>query len=773
MTGSTEKSHPLNSKKVERRRLVYSGIVQGVGFRPFIYRTAKEHSLAGFVLNRPEGVAVEIEGPADQIKSFIQKVRGSAPPLSEISGLAETVLPVKGDREFAIIESAKEGRAEVNISPDIATCPECLAELFNPADRRFRYPFINCTNCGPRLTIVSGVPYDRVNTSMSVFPLCGDCLKEYKDPADRRFHAEPNACPVCGPTLSLLDGSGLPAALPDADPVSAACDILINGKILAVKGIGGFHLAVNAKDSEALKRLRSRKYRDEKPLALMVRDLDEAARIAELGPGEIKLLTSPQRPIVLVKKRPFTDIAPEVAPGMPNLGIMLPYSPLHHLLLERLPCLIMTSGNQVDEPICIKNGEAIRRLSGIADYFLVHDREILVRCDDSVATFAAGSGRIHRRSRGFAPRPVFLEEKYPEVLAMGAQLKAAACLLKGDTAFLSPHIGDLETPHARDFLVESCELLKRITRCDPGIIACDLHPDYFSTRFAAGLGKKLARVQHHHAHIAACLAEFGIKGKVIGVAMDGTGLGVDGTAWGGELLIADNVSFSRAGHFKTFALPGAERAIREPWRIAASLLKEACGSEWKEIAAELEVVPSGIPLASFEQALEKKINSPLTSSLGRIFDGVAALLAKRKSVSFEGQAAMELEGFADSKSSLELAFGIENSDTLLIDPAPLVREAVNYILQGRERNGIAAAFHDAVVAALCEAVKLLRNKTGLNRIVLSGGCFQNRLLLDGCISSMESAGFEVFSPCALPCSDGSISLGQAVIAAEWEKRGLI
>jgi hydrogenase maturation protein HypF len=432
----------------------------------------------------------------------------------------------------------------------------------------------------------------------------------------------------------------------------------------------------------------------------------------------------------------------------------------------------MTSGNQVDEPICIKNDEALRRLAGIADYFLAHDREILVRCDDSIAAFAAGSGRMLRRSRGFAPRPVFLEEECPEVLAMGAQLKAAACILKGNTAFLSPHIGDLETPQAQDFLVESCELLKEITQCDPGIIACDLHPDYFSSRYAAGLGKKLARVQHHHAHIAACLAEFGIQGKVIGAAMDGTGLGTDGTAWGGELLIADRISFSRAGHFKAFALPGADRAIREPWRIAASLLREAYGSAWKEIAAALEIVPAGIPLAGFEQALDKKINSPLTSSLGRIFDGVAALLAGRKSVSFEGQAAMELEGFAGSRSDLELAFGMEDSESLLIDPAPVVKDIVEFIRQGKKRNDIAAAFHNAVIAAITEAVKLLRDKTGLNRVALSGGCFQNRLLLEGCTSAMDSAGFEVFSPGALPCNDGSISLGQAVIAGEWAKKNL-
>jgi len=780
MTGSTAKSRPLNSAglKIERRRLLYSGIVQGVGFRPFIYRTAKEHGLAGFVLNRPEGVTVEIEGPAVRIDEFIETVRDCAPLLAEISGLAQSSLPVEGGRDFRIIESENEGRGEVHISPDIATCPECLSELFNPADRRYRYPFINCTNCGPRLTIISGIPYDRVNTSMSAFPLCDDCLREYRDPADRRFHAEPNACPACGPSLSLLDASGRPAAPPSGpqsgtDVAGAACAVLEDGKVLAVKGIGGFHLAVNARDSEAVKRLRSRKFREEKPLALMARDIGEASRIAELGPGEIELLLSPRRPIVLARKRHGAGIAPEAAPGMPNLGIMLPYSPLHHLLLEKLPCLVMTSGNQVDEPICIGNGEALRRLSGIADFFLVHDREVLVRCDDSIAAHAAGAGRMLRRSRGFAPRPVFLEENYPEVLATGPQLKATACILKGNAAFLSPHIGDLETPQAQDFLVESCGLLKRIAQCDPGIIACDLHPGYFSTRYAASLGKKLARVQHHHAHIAACLAEFGITGKVIGLAMDGTGFGPDGTAWGGELLIADLVSFNRAGHFKTFALPGSEKAIREPWRIAAGLLKEAYGGEWKEIAARLELIPPGVPLAGFEQALEKKINSPLTSSLGRIFDGVAALLSGKRTVSFEGQAAMELEGFADPHSGLELAFGIRNEEMLLIDPAPLVRAAVQYILRGEEKGGIAAAFHSAVVAALVEAARLLRDKTGLNRAVLSGGCFQNRLLIEGCISSMEAAGFEVFSHSALPCNDGSISLGQAVIAGEREKRGLL
>lgn len=767
MTGSTVKSKPMNGEKVERRRLLYHGIVQGVGFRPFIYRTAKMKDLAGFVLNSPEGVVVEIEGPVSRLDAFIATVRDCAPPLAEISGLAETAVPVHGDCDFAIVESENTGRAEVHISPDIATCPECLSELFNPADCRFRYPFINCTNCGPRLTIIAELPYDRVNTSMSAFPLCGDCLREYEDPADRRFHAEPNACPVCGPSLSLLDGGGRPVAC--ADPVSAACGLLLDGKVLALKGIGGFHLAVNAKDSAAVKRLRSRKFREEKPLALMVRDLDEASRLADLDSREIGLLLSPQRPIVLVRKRQRTDVAPDVAPGLPNLGIMLPYSPLHHLLLEKLPVLVMTSGNQVDEPICIKDDEAVERLSGIADYFLVHDREILVRCDDSIAMFAAGSGRMLRRSRGFAPRPVFLKEKYPEVFAVGAQLKGVACILKGDTAFLSPHIGDLETPQAQDFFIESCELLKRIAQSDPEIIACDLHPDYFSTRYAARSGKKLARVQHHHAHIAACLAEFGISGKVIGLAMDGTGFGADATAWGGELLIADRASFDRAGHFRSFALPGADRAIKEPWRIAASLLKQAYGSDWKRIVAELELVPAEINIAAFEQILRKGLNSPLTSSLGRIFDGIAALLAGKKSVTFEGQAAMELEGSAFSDSTLELAFGIENSEELIIDPAPLVRSVVEYVLQGKEREDIAAAFHKAVIAALAGAAVHLRDRTGLSRVALGGGCFQNRILLEGCISALGRAGFEVFSPCALPCNDGAVSLGQAVIAGEWAK----
>lgn len=766
MAGLKMRSGTSKRAKPERRRLLFSGIVQGVGFRPYIYRLARDHGLAGFVRNRPEGVIVEIEGAPAVINAFLENVRASAPPLAEISGIHEEPIEPQGASDFAIYESERAGSADVLISPDVATCPECVAELFDAADRRYRYPFINCTNCGPRLTIISGIPYDRANTSMSFFPLCPDCLDEYEDPANRRFHAEPNACPVCGPSLSFLDADKAPVRLDWADEITNACLALADGKIVAVKGIGGFHLAVDARSSEAVKRLRSRKFREEKPLALMARDLDEAQKIAWMSPEDEVMLLSPERPIVLMQKKPGAGLAPEIAPGMPNLGIMLPYSPLHHLLLERLPVLVMTSGNQVDEPICIDNEEALKRLDGIADYFLLHNRDILVRCDDSIAVKAAGKPRLMRRSRGYAPKPLYLSENYPEVLAVGAQLKSTVCILKGEAAFFSPHIGDLETPEARDFFLENCELLKRVTQCDPPTVACDLHPGYFSTRHAGSLAKRIVPVQHHHAHIAACLAEYGVRGKVIGLAMDGTGFGADGTVWGGELMIADTAEFCRAGHFRTFSLPGSEKAIREPWRIAAGLLRDAFGPQWLGIAVELELIPPEIPLTAFARALELNINAPRTSSLGRLFDAVSALLGVRRKVSFEGQAAMELEGLAGNGAEVDIALGIEKGETLIIDPVAAVRKLVEFVLGGADKGAVAAAFHTAVISALAESAAVLRDRTGLDRVALGGGCFQNRILLEGCEAGLKAQGFEVFLPGAVPCNDGGISLGQAVIVGE-------
>ena len=568
-------------------------MVQGVGFRPFIYRMAVKNGLTGFVQNRSQGVTAEVEGSPETLESFLAGVKNELPPLAQITQIESSDIEVRNGDAFEIIPSVAEGQADVHITPDAATCPDCLQELFDSTNRRFRYPFTNCTNCGPRLTIINAIPYDRANTSMSCFELCEKCRAEYENPADRRFHAEPNACPVCGPQLKLFDAKGKPVKTDD--PVKAAVDLLSSGNVLAIKGLGGFHLSVDAGSDKAVKKLRSRKYREEKPLAIMARDINAAKKIAKINKEEEKLLTSPQRPIVLLKKIKNNLVSGFVAPGVPNLGIMLPYTPLHHLLLEnKFTALVMTSANQVDEPICIGNREAFERLRGIADYFLVHNRDILVRCDDSIAFVAAEKPRLLRRARGYVPQPLHLRDSYlssPAVLALGGQLKTTQCILKGRFAFVSPHIGDMETPQARDFFHESITLMKRITESDPRIVACDYHPSYYSTQAAHELpAEKIIRVQHHHAHIASCMAENQIEGKVIGLAMDGTGYGMDGNAWGGEFLIADEIGFKRFGHLQYIVLPGGEKAIYEPWRIAVSLLKTVYGMSWRKIAKRLHLI---------------------------------------------------------------------------------------------------------------------------------------------------------------------------------------
>ena len=750
---------------MKRVRCHFSGVVQGVGFRPFIYRMAIRHSLSGFVQNRPDGVVVEVEGSAESITSFISGVNEELPPLADVSKISCEEVEIRNDTVFRIIESEADGPGKVLITPDIATCGECFTELFDPQDRRFRYPFINCTNCGPRLTIIKDIPYDRINTSMSCFPMCPLCREEYENPADRRFHAEPNACPVCGPSLKLLDEAG--NTLPDQDPLRRTIELLLEGYVVAIKGLGGFHLAVDAANDDALKRLRSRKFREEKPLAVMVRDIEAASRISSIGSEEETLLLSPQRPIVLARKREGKALSPAVAPGVSDLGIMLPYTPLHHMLLEKhFQALIMTSANQVDEPICISNREAIKRLNGIADFFLIHDRDILVRCDDSIATVSAGKKRMIRRSRGFVPKPITLKKSYPEILALGPQMKTTLCILKGTLAFLSPHIGDMETPEARDFYQESLTLMQTIAECKTDVIACDLHPAYYTTIFAEGLpASRLIRVQHHHAHIVSCMAENGIEGEVIGIAMDGTGYGPDGTVWGGEFLVADEATFTRIGHIKTYLLPGGEKAIREPWRIAVSLLKEAYGKEWPSVAEKLHIVPQKSYYDAMDRIMTQKFNSPLTSSLGRLFDGVAAILGARQMVTFEGQAAMELEALATNETDTLLPFDIcKTGDVIHLDFSPMIREIVNELMAGRSREEIAFSFHRALQAAFRRMAETIRERTELKRVVLSGGCFQNRILTEGTIAELEKAGFDVFFHSVVPTNDGCISLGQAVCA---------
>ena len=550
-----------------RIRCDFKGIVQGVGFRPFVFRTAMQYGLTGFVQNTIDGVTAEVQGPDSALQEFILHIKNNAPPLSEIASHFCTKIKTLDEHSFRILESRSRGDLDAYSPPDSATCDDCLHELFDPLDRRYRYPFINCTNCGPRLTIVKDLPYDRDRTAMACFPLCPACKKEYDNPADRRFHAEPNACPVCGPRVRLLDASGKEYLCDD--PVAEAIDRLKQGLIIAIKGLGGFHLAVDAGNDAAVQRLRKRKCREEKPLAIMLRDITNALIFAHADEQEQRLLSSPQRPIVLIAKSNTDRLSAFIAPGMQRLGFMLAYTPLQHLLLEKkFAALVMTSANRTDEPICTGNREAAQRLSGIADFFLVHDRDILVRCDDSITIVAADKPRIMRRARGFVPRPVVLAKPYPPVLALGPHLKSTVCIIKDNQAFLSPHIGDMETPQARDFFHESISLMKKITDCSPGIVACDLHPGYYTTSVANGMQDvRVVKVQHHHAHIASCMTENGIGGKVIGLAMDGTGYGADGAIWGGEFLVADETDFVRAGHIKPFALPGGEIAIHEPWRI--------------------------------------------------------------------------------------------------------------------------------------------------------------------------------------------------------------
>jgi hydrogenase maturation protein HypF len=759
-----------SNEVIKRARYLFTGIVQGVGFRPFIYRLAVSHGLPGFVQNRPDGVLVEVQGTASAIESFYSSVGKELPPLANITSVASSEITVTGDTEFKIIISDNEGQGDVHIAPDSAACADCLKELFDPADRRFRYPFINCTNCGPRLTIINDIPYDRVHTSMACFPLCPKCRAEYENPANRRFHAEPNACPSCGPKLELRDAEG--KIIPCDDPLEKAIELISAGNVLAIKGLGGFHLCVDATSDEAIKKLRSRKYREEKPLAIMVRDIEQAMQIAEINDEEKELLSSVQRPIVLLKKKKNSLISNLVAPSVPNLGIMLPYAPLHYLLLEnKFLALIMTSANQVDEPICISNREAQSRLKSIADYFLIHNRDILVRCDDSIAFVTGGKPQLMRRSRGYAPRPVLLKEAYPAVLALGPQLKTTQCILKDNFAFLSPHIGDMETPQARDFFHESLALMKRITQSDPQIIACDYHPAYYSTQVTQELKEvRVVHVQHHHAHIVSCMVENQIDGDVIGLAMDGTGYGLDGNAWGGEFLIANATQFKRFGHLQYFILPGGEKAIHEPWRIGVSLLRQAYGQFWPDIAYRLNFAPDQTDFELLDKIMDTRINSPLSSGMGRLFDGVAAIMDLRRNVSFEGQAAMELEAKAELAGEV-LPFDILRNpdDSYILNVSAAIRAIVENIFSGKSVEEITSAFHATLTAAFAVMSVEMRKLTGINRVVLSGGCFQNRILLEGTVTELKKKDFEVYYHSQVPANDGGVSLGQAVIAGSMMK----
>ena len=763
-----------------RKKILVRGIVQGVGFRPFVYREALAENLKGFVSNSSTGVEIEVEGPAEAISTFLERVRTNPPPLAQITDMTVTDLSATGDMEFLIVASHGEEKRTALISPDVSICDDCLKELFDPEDRRFRYPFINCTNCGPRYTIIQDIPYDRPMTTMSVFAMCADCQAEYDDPANRRFHAQPNACPVCGPRVWITDERG--KSLDIDDPIKKTVDALREGKIVAVKGLGGFHLACDATNAVAVRRLRERKHREEKPLAVMVMDIPRIEQIAELSQKERDLLVTPRRPIVLLmKKQPF-PLAEDVAPGNPTIGVMLPYTPLHYLVLkEGFTALVMTSGNLSEEPIAIDNEEALKRLEGIADFYLMHDRDIHVRSDDSVSRVAAGLPRPIRRSRGYVPVPVFLRKEVPSVLAVGGELKNTICLTKGDRAFLSQHIGDLENMETLGFFEECVGHLSGVLEIEPSAIVYDMHPDYLSSQWAKeNKALPLIAVQHHHAHIASCLAENGRDDRVIGLSMDGTGYGADGKVWGGEVLLADLNGYERAGHFAYRPMPGGASAIKEPWRMAlVYLLYASGGSSGENLSEYVEEFSSLLKmyhvsetqLTGIVRMMEAGVNLVKTSSLGRLFDGIAAIAGIRNYVAFEGQAAMELEmamgpnawmNAVDEPYSFDIQ---ELKQRFIIDPDPVIRRIHEDVIKGIPIKTISLQFHEGVVDVLKEACIRIREHTGLGSVALSGGCFQNRYLLERLIQTLTDSDFEVITHSQVPANDGGLALGQAAVAS--------
>jgi hydrogenase maturation protein HypF len=760
-----------------RRRIEVSGIVQGVGFRPCIYRLATGRHLRGTIRNTSAGVTIEIQGPAETVQDFIERLPAAAPPLARITSFTVDEVACNGDRDFRIIHSHEGEEVRTLISPDVAICPDCLREMFDAKDRRHRYPFINCTNCGPRFTIIRDIPYDRPSTSMAPFPMCPACLAEYEDPLDRRFHAQPNACWECGPRVELWDKSG--RRIECRDPVVEAVSGLHAGLVVAVKGLGGFHLAVDATNPAAVSLLRERKRRVEKPFAVMVPDLRAAEPICELDDAARTVLQSIQRPIVLLPKKTLSVIPDEVAPFNRYLGIFLPYTPLHYLLLAEggFKALVMTSGNLSEEPIAIDNREAVSRLHGLADYFLVHNRDILLRCDDSVVRVAGGVTHQLRRSRGFVPVPVFLKDDLPPVLAVGGELKNTICLTKGKHAFLCQHVGDLENAESYSFFHEAIEHLERILEIRPEIIAYDLHPDYFSTKWARQQsGVKLVGVQHHQAHIASCMAENHLEGRVIGFALDGTGYGTDGKIWGGEVLIAGYENFERAAHFEYVPLPGGAAAIREPWRMAVSYLAHYFGHEFLKLDIPFVRRLDRPKVDLLLRMMEQGVNSPLTSSCGRLFDAVAALAGIRQQVNYEAQAAIELEmamtsaeiGLSEEDAAYPMNLVPELSpeaDHWIIGTRPLFEALLDDLGRDVSVATISRRFHNGLVECLVELATLLRKKTTHHRVCLSGGTFHNVYLSQRLEARLCEAGFEVFTQKEVPSGDGGLSLGQALVAA--------
>ncbi|MDF1535073.1 MAG: carbamoyltransferase HypF [bacterium] len=772
----------------ERYRITVEGIVQGVGFRPFVYRLATECSLYGWVSNTSDGVVIQIEGGKDDLETFLSRLENDPPPLARITSIkSEKEKPI-GYEDFTIRHSLAGADPRVLVSPDTATCPDCVRELLTPADRRYRYPFINCTNCGPRYTIIKKVPYDRPNTSMASFTMCSSCQREYDDPADRRFHAQPNACADCGPSLALVHNNGTSARL---DSLAESLELLKKGKIVAIKGLGGFHLAVDALSSYAVERLREKKGREEKPLALMVRDLAAAEKLCRLDDHARKILTSTESPIALLRRRqsPEAAISPAVAPKSRYFGLMLPYTPMHHLLMEEFEFLVMTSANITEEPLCSDNQEAMGRLHGIADAWLTHDRDILLRCDDSIVRLDPvnpDSGPVVlRRARGFVPSPVFLPFETDPVLALGPELKGTVCLTRGNRAFIGQHLGDLKNLETLDFLLEVVSHLMDILQVTPAAVARDLHPDFMTTslaEFPMGVpwpeDLPVVAVQHHHAHILSCQAEAGKTGPVLGLSLDGTGYGTDGTVWGGEILRVDGHRMERKGYLKPVWMPGGEKAIDQPWRMAVSWMVETMG-ETEAIQAAAEFFPSvpGNELETIVSMCSRRSHGIATSSAGRLFDAFSALTGTCIRSRYEGQAAIELEMLTDEGVTDILPYSMDEdgNGALVIDPGPAFCAAVEILRQGGSAASVGGCFHGTLAASMADAVAaVMKGEEGLEPVIpLGGGVFQNEIFCVRLAAEFEKRSLKPLFHRQVPTNDGGISLGQAVCAMHARREGEI
>lgn len=771
---------------VLRKRIQVRGIVQGVGFRPFVYNLARKLGLHGYVFNSSSGVTIEIEGAEPALAAFLDQLRSSPPPLSQVQDVAVSELASCGYGDFVIRASVAQAGEFVLVSPDVGTCDDCWKDFSDPDNRRFGYPFTNCTNCGPRYTIIQDIPYDRPFTTMASFEMCQACAAEYHDPTDRRFHAQPNACSVCGPTLALAEaGSFVPHGSwsfgfgeLSLSIMRDARQALHAGKIIAVKGLGGFLFACDAQNDDAVRLLRKRKRRSDKPFALMSRDIASVESFCVFGETDRASLLSSRRPIVILPRRADASISGSIAPGNNTIGVMLPYTPLHYLLFSdspdepsEFPALVMTSGNISEEPIVISNEDAWQRLAPVADCFLFHNRDIYMRADDSVVRTFAGKERVLRRSRGYVPHPVDLGISLEEILACGGELKNTFCLTKDHYAILSQHIGDLENYETLVFFEETLANLKRLFRVEPRAVAFDLHPRYMSSRFARELAlESKISVQHHHAHIASCMAENHLRKKVIGVAFDGTGYGTDGQIWGGEFLVADFAGFERRAHLRYIPLPGGDAAIRQPWRVALSYLRDTFGDRIPEQALAFSSAPEkerGI----VEAMLARGINTVETSSCGRLFDAVASLIGLRHQVNFEGQAAIELESIIAPDVREHYSFDTSADDVAQIDMRPMISRMVQD-LASNSQGEIAARFHNTLAAVIVEVCTRIRKSDRLNRVCLSGGTFQNMYLLKRAVDGLERQGFEVYLHSAVPPNDGGIALGQAVIANEILRKDL-